>query len=70
MGTGYSIYDKPDFIPMYADKAVANVPELRGVLGEIKKRLKMEFDKSGMEERIQCLFRIAKIPALSAGIFP
>lgn len=55
---------------MYADKAVANVPELRGVLGEIKKRLKMEFDKSGMEERIQCLFRIAKIPALSAGIFP
>lgn len=47
--TGYSIYDKPDFIPTYADKAVAKVPELHGVLGEMKKRLKIEFDKGGME---------------------
>ena len=49
--TGYAIYDKPDFIPMYADKAVAKVPELHGVLGEIKKRLKIEFNKGGIKWR-------------------
>lgn len=46
--SGFSTYDKPDFIPTYADKAVAKVPTLHSVLREIKKRLKLEFEKGGI----------------------
>lgn len=46
--SGFSTYDKPDFIPTYADKAVAKVPALHNVLREIKKRLKAEFEKGGI----------------------
>lgn len=42
---GHKTYDKPEFIANYADKAVSEFPELRGVLEIIKRKLKQEFYK-------------------------
>ncbi len=42
---GYKGYDKPELIPIYADQAVENFPELIFILREIKRRLKLEFEK-------------------------
>lgn len=45
---GYKTYDKPQFIANYADKAVANFPELKEALIIIKRKLKEEFAKGGI----------------------
>ncbi|MFA6082619.1 MAG: HD domain-containing protein [Patescibacteria group bacterium] len=37
-----------DHIPNYADRAVKNVPELSGLLIELKKELKIEFEKNNI----------------------
>lgn len=47
--SGYKIYDKPQFIANYADKAVDRFPALKPVLLEIKRRLKREFEKGNIE---------------------
>ncbi len=47
--SGYKTYDKPEFIANYADKAVGEFPELKGILAELKKRLKLEFEKGNFE---------------------
>jgi putative hydrolase of HD superfamily len=47
--SGYRAYDKPEFIPKYADKAVENFSELLPILKIIKQKLKDEFDKGGFE---------------------
>lgn len=49
--TGYKIFDKPQFIANYADKSIENFPKLKEYLVEIKKRLKIEFKKGGIEWR-------------------
>lgn len=46
---GYKRYDKPQFIANYADKAVADYPALKPALKVIKKELKREFGKGGIE---------------------
>ncbi|MDD5750351.1 MAG: HD domain-containing protein [Candidatus Pacebacteria bacterium] len=40
---GHKTYDKPQFIANYADKAVADFPELKAALAIIKRDLKDEF---------------------------
>ncbi len=45
---GYKSYDKPEIIPFYADAAVKAFPELSEVLKNIKKELKLEFEKGGI----------------------
>jgi putative hydrolase of HD superfamily len=47
--SGYKTYDKPEFIPTYADKAAGNFPELYPLLKIIKQKLKDEFHKGGFE---------------------
>jgi len=47
--SGYKIYDKPEFIPNYADKAVRKFPELIEMLKILKEKLKSEFDKGNIE---------------------
>lgn len=42
---GYKTYDLPEFIPNYADKAVNDFPELKGLLATIKNNFKKEFKK-------------------------
>ncbi len=49
--TGYEIYDNHEYIAIYPDKHVKKVPELLGFLKELKKRLKVEFEKWGFEWR-------------------
>ena len=49
--TGHKIFDKPQFIANYADKSIENFPKLKEYLVEIKKRLKIEFEKGGIEWR-------------------
>ena len=45
---GHEVYDRPEIIPTYADKAVESFPELKDLLREIKKRLKVEFIKGDL----------------------
>jgi putative hydrolases of HD superfamily len=47
--SGYKIYDKPEFIANYANKAVKKFPELTEMLLILKKKLKSEFDKGNIE---------------------
>ncbi|MDA3837294.1 MAG: HD domain-containing protein [Nanoarchaeota archaeon] len=47
--TGYKIYDRPEFIANYANKAVKNFPELTDALIIVKRKLKIEFDKGNIE---------------------
>jgi putative hydrolase of HD superfamily len=47
--SGYMIYDKPEFIANYANKAVTKFPELKEMLKILKKKLKLEFDKGNIE---------------------
>ena len=42
---GYKSWDRPEFIPNYANEAVEDFPELTGVLKTIKQKLKSEFEK-------------------------
>ncbi|MFA6097775.1 MAG: HD domain-containing protein [Candidatus Paceibacterota bacterium] len=46
--TGHKIYDDPEFMVHYADKAISNFPELKNMLIEIKKNLKREFKKGNI----------------------
>lgn len=46
--TGYKVYDKPEFIANYADKAVKDFPELKDILTIIKEKLKVEFEKGNI----------------------
>lgn len=46
---GHEMYDKPEFIANYADKAVKNFPELTEVLKIVKRKLKAEYEKGGIE---------------------
>lgn len=46
--SGYKIYDKPEFIANYADRAVRNFPELTGMLRAVKQKLKSEFKKGSI----------------------
>lgn len=43
--SGHKTYDFPELIATYPDKAVADFPELKGMLGVVKKKLKGEFRK-------------------------
>lgn len=47
--TGHKTYDRPDFIPNYADKAVKSFPALTGMLKIVKRKLKSEFKKGNIE---------------------
>lgn len=47
--SGYKIYDKPEFIPNYADKAVRDFPELADTLKIVKRKLKAEFEKGDIQ---------------------
>ena len=47
--SGYKIYDKPEFIPNYANKSVKSFPELSEMLKIVKRKLKAEFDKGNIE---------------------
>jgi putative hydrolase of HD superfamily len=46
---GYKTYDYPEMIANYADKAVKNFPPLLPMLKILKGKLKMEFEKGGLE---------------------
>ncbi len=46
---GYKCFDKPQFIPNYADKAVQEFPELKEMLAALKAKLKSEFEKGNIE---------------------
>lgn len=48
---GYKMYDKPEFIANYANKAVKNFPELVDMLKIVKRKLKNEFDKGNIERK-------------------
>lgn len=48
---GYKMYDKPEFIANYANKAVKNFPELVDMLNIVKRKLKNEFDKGNIERK-------------------
>jgi len=48
---GYKVYDAPDFIPTYADKHVENFPALAPLLKTVKRNLKREYSKGGLEWR-------------------
>jgi len=43
--SGHKTYDFPELIATYPDKAVADFPELKDLLGLMKKKLKKEFQK-------------------------
>jgi hypothetical protein len=43
--SGYKIYDKPELIANYANKAVKKFPELLDMLKIVKRKLKDEFLK-------------------------
>ena len=45
----HDVLDCPEMIATYADKTVANFPELKPVLKELKKKLKKEFEKGKIE---------------------
>ncbi|EKE22230.1 MAG: hypothetical protein ACD_7C00018G0003 [uncultured bacterium] len=47
--SGYKIYDKPEFIANYADKAVGEFPELLETLKIVKRKLKVEFEKGNIQ---------------------
>jgi len=47
--SGYNVYDKPEFIANYANKAVKSFPELLEVLKIVKRKLKAEFDKGNIK---------------------
>ncbi|KKP85195.1 MAG: Hydrolase (HAD superfamily) [Candidatus Moranbacteria bacterium GW2011_GWF2_35_54] len=47
--SGYKIYDKPEFIANYADKAVGEFPELLETLKIVKRKLKIEFKKGNIQ---------------------
>jgi hypothetical protein len=49
--TGYTIYDKPQFIANYANKAVNKYPELLPLLKIVKRKLKEEFIKGNIERK-------------------
>jgi len=46
--SGYKIYDKPEFIANYANKAVGQFPELKDTLKIVKSKLKEEFEKGNI----------------------
>jgi putative hydrolase of HD superfamily len=46
--SGYKTYDKPEFIPNYADRAVKEFPELLPMLKILKHKLKQEFSKGNI----------------------
>lgn len=46
--SGYETYDKPEFIPNYADKAVREFPELIDTLKIVKRKLRAEFEKGNI----------------------
>lgn len=46
---GYEFYDRPEFIPNYADKAVKNFPELIDALMMVKQKLKSEYLKGNID---------------------
>lgn len=46
---GYGFYNRPEFIPHYADKAVKNFPELISALMIVKVKLKEEYRKGNIE---------------------
>ncbi len=46
---GYKVYDSPELIANYPNKAVENFPELTPVLKIIKEKLKEEFKKGDFE---------------------
>ncbi|MDH4330221.1 MAG: HD domain-containing protein [Candidatus Moranbacteria bacterium] len=46
---GHTAYSYPEYLPNYANESVAEFPELSDMLVEIKKRLKAEFEKGGIE---------------------
>lgn len=45
---GHKHYDLPSMIATYADKAVKNFPELKGMLKMIKSKLKDEYTKGNI----------------------
>lgn len=47
--TGFESYDKPEYIPTYADEAISKMPDLIPFLKVIKTRLKQEFEKGNIE---------------------
>lgn len=47
--SGYKLYAKPEFLAKYANKSVKAFPELLGMLNIVKRKLKSEFDKIGIE---------------------
>jgi len=49
--TWHKSYDKPQFIANYANKAVKAFPELLDMLKIVKRKLKSEFNKWGIEWR-------------------
>jgi putative hydrolase of HD superfamily len=46
---GYKTFDIPELIPVYADKAVKNFPELKPILKLIKNNLRKEYKKGGIK---------------------
>ncbi len=47
--SGYETYDKPEFIPNYANKSVESFPELSNMLKIVKRKIKAEFKKGNIE---------------------
>lgn len=47
--SGYKTYDRPEFIPNYADQSIKSFPELLGMLKIVKEKLKAEFKKGNIE---------------------
>ena len=46
---GHKTYTDPEIIPVYADKEVANFPELKGILKKLKRKIKKIFIKAQLE---------------------
>ena len=46
---GYKFYDRPEFIPNYADNSVKKFPELTEALMIVKRKLKEEYSKGNIE---------------------
>lgn len=46
---GHGAYNYPEYLPNYADESVGEFVELKLMLLEVKKRLKVEFEKGGIE---------------------
>jgi putative hydrolases of HD superfamily len=49
--SGWKTFDRPDFIPTHANKAVENFPELKPMLQILKKDLRIEYDKGNIPWR-------------------